>query len=94
MPCVGAVAGGVQCGSLSHPSQLGDKGSRAELGLRMLAWKGLVLKEGTQTQHDCFKGPGAENGGPSNERGKGAKRAGCTFEGVAEGEKPDRWPFD
>ena len=62
-------------------------GTRAALGLRMLAWEGLVLKEETQTQHGCFKGPGAKNG-----ESKGARRAGCTFEGFAEGEEPDRWP--
>ncbi|OWK01214.1 FAM167A [Cervus elaphus hippelaphus] len=33
--------------------------------------------------------PGAENG-----ESKGARRAGCTFEGFAEGEKPDHWPVD
>ena len=32
--------------------------------------------------------------GPEQGESKGAKRAGCTFEGFAEGEKPERWPLD
>ena len=85
MPCVGAVVGGVQCGSLSHPSRLGNKGSRAELGLRTLAWEGLVLKEGTQTQHDYFKGPGAENGGPSKERAREPRGLVVPLKGLQKG---------
>ena len=51
----------------------------------MLAWEGLVLKEGTQTQHGCFKGPGAENGGPSKERAREPRGLVVPLKGLQKG---------
>ena len=45
-------------------------GARAELGMWMMAWEGVVLGEGTQTQRGCRKAPGAQNGSSRLERAR------------------------
>lgn len=63
-------------------------GARAELGTGMVAWEGVVLGEGTQTQRGCHKAPGAQNESSSLERAREPGGPVVPLKGLKKGRNP------